>query len=108
MSIDLAVQSAVREVVREEIRAALREHSGSSTDSYLTYAQAATFTATCTSTITAWIRSGLLPVHGNSRAKRVLRSELVAFMAKGARVEPEKDSDAQWLQQATRTIRRVK
>ncbi len=94
MSLDLVVKSAVREVVREEIRAALAELKLTAADQFQTYDEAAAFVGCCVTTITGWTKDKdhPLPTYGRGRTIRVLRSEVIAAMARAPR-DADEDSD---------------
>lgn len=93
MSIDLVVKGAVREVVREEIRAALAELKLTAADQFQTYDEAAAFVGCCVTTITGWTKEGALKTYGRGRTIRVLRSEVIAAMARTPPVTEEESDE---------------
>ncbi|MGE0397227.1 MAG: helix-turn-helix domain-containing protein [Kofleriaceae bacterium] len=95
LAIEAGIRALVRDVVREEIRTALHEHrterrnssGGSTGDSYVSIARAATIADVAPGTLRRWIKSGRLPAHRAGRVYRIPRNALDEFLRTGRSAE---------------------
>jgi len=84
---------AIRSMLREEIRAAMREElrallpelrAPSTSEEFLSVPEAARLAKVSAATIRAWLRRKELKRYGTARLPRILRTDLIGFMANQA------------------------
>jgi excisionase family DNA binding protein len=75
------VRVAVREEVTNAVREALKAVKPETTGEYLSVAEAARVAGVSTKTVRAWLRDGRLTPHHAGRGFRVIREDLIRFLA---------------------------